>query len=309
MAAGLAVSAGEADGGHEQGREGAVLRLSYAADGLYRLCDAGTFVIARVETTLEAPQTTQTPSVASAEPTITENSYQDAHISIQIDTRRLDDTTVYIADVTLSSPEYLKTALAQNAYGKNVTETTSAIAERQSAILAINGDYYGSRERGYVLRNGTLYRSTAAADQEDLVIFSDGSFAVIDEGSISADSLLQQGAMQVLSFGPALVAEITVSQKDEVGKAMVSNPRTAIGVVAPLHYLFVVSDGRTSQSAGLSLYELAQLMQSLGAQTAYNLDGGGSSALYFNGTVVNNPTTNGRRIQERSVSDIVYIGY
>ena len=177
-------------------------------------------------------------------------------------TRRLDDTTVYIADVTLSSPEYLKTALAQNAYGKNVTETTSAIAARQSAILAINGDYYGSRERGYVLRNGTLYRSTAAADQEALVIFSDGSFAVIDEGSISADSLLQQGAMQVLSFGPALVAdgEITVSQKDEVGKAMVSNPRTAIGVVAPLHYLFVVSDGRTSQSAGLSLYELAQLM-------------------------------------------------
>ena len=270
-----------------------------------------TFVIARVETMLEAPQTTQTPSVASAEPTITENSYQDAHISIQIDTRRLDDTTVYIADVTLSSPEYLKTALAQNAYGKNVTETTSALAARQNAILAINGDYYGSRERGYVLRNGTLYRSSAAADQEDLVIFSDGSFDVIDEGSISADSLLQQGAMQVLSFGPALVAdgEITVSQKDEVGKAMVSNPRTAIGVVAPLHYLFVVSDGRTSQSAGLSLYELAQLIQSLGTQTAYNLDGGGSSTLYFNGTVVNNPTTNGRRIQERSVSDIVYIGY
>lgn len=99
------------------------------------------------------------------------SSYQNAHISIQIDTRRLDDTTVYIADVTLSSPEYLKTALAQNAYGENVTEMTSAIAARQSAILAINGDYYGSRERGYVLRNGTLYRSTAAADQEDLVIF------------------------------------------------------------------------------------------------------------------------------------------
>lgn len=270
-----------------------------------------TFVIERVETTLEAPQPTQTPSAASAAPTVTENSYQDEHIAIQIDTRRLDDTTVYIADVTLDSPEYLKTALAQNAYGKNVTETTSAIAARQNAILAINGDYYGSRERGYVLRNGTLYRSAAAADQEDLVIFSDASFAVIDEGSVSADSVLQQGAVQVLSFGPALVAdgEIAVSQRDEVGKAMVSDPRTAIGVIAPLHYVFVVSDGRTSQSAGLSLYELAQLMQSLGAQTAYNLDGGGSSTLYFNGAVINNPTTNGRRIQERSVSDIVCIGY
>ena len=40
-----------------------------------------------------------------------------------------------------------------------------------------------------------------------------------------------------------------------------------------------------------------------------NIDGGGSSTLYFNGRVLNNPTTNGRRIQERSVSDIVYIGY
>lgn len=50
-------------------------------------------------------------------------------------------------------------------------------------------------------------------------------------------------------------------------------------------------------------------MQSLGVTTAYNLDGGGSSTLYFNGQVVNQPTTNGKKIQERSVSDIVCIGY
>jgi exopolysaccharide biosynthesis protein len=71
----------------------------------------------------------------------------------------------------------------------------------------------------------------------------------------------------------------------------------------------VVADGRTSESAGLSLYQLAQYMQSLGVQTAYNLDGGGSSTMYFNGQVINNPTTNGSTIKERKVSDIVYIGY
>ena len=49
-------------------------------------------------------------------------------------------------------------------------------------------------------------------------------------------------------------------------------------------------------------------MQGLGVTTAYNLDGGGSSTLYFNGKVVNNPTTNGNTISERKVSDIVYIG-
>ena len=53
----------------------------------------------------------------------------------------------------------------------------------------------------------------------------------------------------------------------------------------------------------------AQVMQQYGCKTAYNLDGGGSSTMYFNGQVVNNPTTNGRKISERSVSDIVYLGY
>jgi len=90
---------------------------------------------------------------------------------------------------------------------------------------------------------------------------------------------------------------------------MASNPRTAIGMIAPLHYVFVVSDGRTNQSAGLSLYQLAEFMQSLGVQVAYNLDGGGSSTMVFQGKVINNPTTNGRTIAERKVSDIVYIGY
>ena len=69
----------------------------------------------------------------------------------------------------------------------------------------------------------------------------------------------------------------------------------------------MVSDGRTDESEGLSLYELATFMESLGVKAAYNLDGGGSSTMYFNGKVINNPTTNGK-IKEREVSDIVYIG-
>jgi exopolysaccharide biosynthesis protein len=70
----------------------------------------------------------------------------------------------------------------------------------------------------------------------------------------------------------------------------------------------VVSDGRTDESQGLTLQELAQFMQKLGVKTAYNLDGGGSSTMYYNKEVVNNPTTSGRNISERKVSDIVYIG-
>ena len=80
-------------------------------------------------------------------------------------------------------------------------------------------------------------------------------------------------------------------------------------MVDELHYLMVVSDGRTDRSDGLTLYQLAEFLQSLGATTAYNLDGGGSSTMYFNGRVVNEPVNHGSTVSERSVSDIVYIGY
>jgi exopolysaccharide biosynthesis protein len=215
--------------------------------------------------------------------------------------------------VQLSSIDYLYAAFADNTYGKNVTDKTSSIAGQNSAILAINGDYYGARNSGYVLRNGTLYRDTvSSSDQEDLVINADGSFSIITEGTVAASEIESSDALQVFSFGPALIinGEISVSASDEVGKAMASNPRTAICEIEPLHYLFVVADGRIDESEGLSLYELAQFLQeNFDIKTAYNLDGGGSSTMVFNGKLVNNPTTSGSSISERSVSDVICIGY
>jgi len=244
----------------------------------------------------------------------TQNSYNDGNISVEMKEYTVNDTSVHVAEVTLSSAGYLKTAFAQGSYGRNVTATTSDIADSVNAILAINGDYYGAQEKGYVIRNGVLYRSEARSGQEDLVIYSDGSFGIINESETTAEQLLADGAVQTLSFGPALVenGSISVDADDEVGRAMASNPRTAIGVKADGTYLFVVSDGRTDENEGLSLLELAEFMSSIGAETAYNLDGGGSSTMVFSGSVVNDPTgggAGGRSGSERKVSDIVYIGY
>lgn len=237
--------------------------------------------------------------------------YEDDNIKIALIDYRENDTDIHMADVKVSSSEYLKTAFAQSSYGRNVTEKTSDIAESVNAILAINGDYYGAQESGYVIRNGVIYRETAKSGNEDLVIYGDGSFEIIDEDDITAEELLEKGAQNVLAFGPALVEDgsVSVTEDEEVGKAMASNPRTAIGIIDENHYVFVVADGRTSDNEGLSLYELAEFMESLGVQTAYNLDGGGSSTMYFNGQIINKPTTNGSSIKERSVSDIVYIGH
>jgi len=242
--------------------------------------------------------------------TITDNSYEDENISIKITTERANDTTYYIADISLSDSKYLKTALANDTYGRNIKETTSVMAQNNNAIFAINGDYYGFRDYGYVIRNGVLYRETANEDNDALVIDNDGNFSIVNESEVTANELLNEGAWQVLSFGPALIeeGEVVVGKNDEVSQAKTSNPRTAIGQVDELHYIVIVADGRTSESEGLSLYELAQVMKEYNCTTAYNLDGGGSSTMYFNGEVINNPTSGGS-IGERSVSDIVYIGY
>lgn len=268
-----------------------------------------TFAISRVYTVVDTKEQDTSDTSSSDSIVSTDTEYKDENITITLTEYREYDTSIYVADVQVSSPEYLKTALAQSAYGRNVTQKTSEMAEENHAILAINGDYYGAQEKGYVIRNGVIYRDTASAGQEDLVLYQDGSLEVIQEDEITAQELLDQGVRQVLSFGPALLenSTISVSQNEEVGKAKASNPRTAIGILDDLHYVFVVSDGRTSESTGLSLYQLAEFMKGLGVTTAYNLDGGGSSTMYFNGKIINNPTTNGKNIQERSVSDIVYI--
>lgn len=235
--------------------------------------------------------------------------YSDSNTSITLKQYRAYDSEIYVADVTVSDVSVLKTALANNTYGRNITDTTSNMAKENNAVLAINGDYYGARQAGYVIRNGNLYRNTSG-DRDALVITKTGEFEFVSENEKSAEELLQSGAYQVLSFGPVLLAdgEISVGENDEVGMAMASNPRTAIGYLGNNHYVFVVSDGRTSESAGLSLYELATFMKELGVVDAYNLDGGGSSTMVFKGEIINNPTTNGHSNQERSVSDIVYIG-
>ena len=248
-----------------------------------------------------ASQTTQ------EEATPKDSAITPAEPQIEISTCRVNDTNVYVADILLPSVESLKSAFAQDTYGRKITATTSDTATENDALLAINGDFYGARERGYVIRNGVLYRDTPS-NADVLCIYTDGRMEIVDPQEKSAQELLDNGAWQVFSFGPGLLedGEILVDTNDEVGMAMASNPRTAIGMIEPNHYIFVVSDGRTSDNEGLSLYELADFMKNLGVATAYNLDGGGSSTMVYQGEIINTPSS-GRHSRERSVSDIVYI--
>lgn len=223
-----------------------------------------------------------------------------------------DKITYFVADVQIKDSTSLRSAFAEDAFGLNITENTSTIASDNNAIFAINGDYYGFREDGVIIRNGTLYRDEPARDA--LALLADGTMKTYNEEELSSSDLLAEGVTNTYSFGPVLVknGEVIedfdkVSIDKNFGNRSIqgSNPRTGIGMIAPNHYLFIVVDGRKDNySKGMTLSEFAQVFADLGATEAYNLDGGGSSTMYFMGRVVNNPL--GKQ-QERGVSDILYI--
>ena len=265
------------------------------------------------DATTDATETTD--AGAAADAVVTATSYTDAGTAVSISTvtegSGSDTVTYYVADVTLSDATTLQSAFAKDQFGENITELTSEIAADNDAIFAVNGDYYGFRDTGIVIRNGVVFRDEPA--REGLVFYTDGTVEIYDETTTSAAELLADGAWNTLSFGPAIVADGAVvdgieSQEIDTNFGNHSiqgdQPRTAVGVIDENHLVFVVVDGRQSgYSEGVTLTELADIMVDLGATTAYNLDGGGSSTMYFDGEVINSPSNGG----ERATSDILYI--
>ncbi len=263
--------------------------------------------------------------------------YSDPNVYVDISTGRFEDyTDYYAADIRIRSLSYLKAGLAYDTPGENYNEKTSDICNRHKGIIAINGDTYGSQRNGYVIRNGQIIRNSKNLTRkkaEDLAIYANGTFEIFNENDYSLEEIAAKGAWQVFSFGPGLISEgkKIVQKGEEVGTAAQQNmnQRCAIGMISPLHYVFVVSDGRIRQSPGLSLYQVGKVMESLHCYCAYNLDGGGSATMYLDdgsgnanglGAIVNyctqqlvggnnkNTLPEAPPIGEREVSDIVYIG-
>lgn len=223
-----------------------------------------------------------------------------------------DKITYYVADVTVKDSSNLSSAFAKSTFGRNIVETTSKIAEDNNAIFAINGDYYGFRTDGILIRNGSLYRDKAV--RTAAAFYKDGTMDTFNESDTSASDLLASGVIDTFSFGPVLVKDGAIIKNFEnvmvdtnFGNRSIqaSNPRTGVGMIEANHYVFIVVDGRSQNySKGMTLTEFAQVFADLGCKEAYNLDGGGSSTMYFMGRVVNNPL--GKQ-EERNISDILYI--
>lgn len=236
-------------------------------------------------------------------------SYEDDKVSLTVNKVTTgtgsDKVTYYVADVKVSNISYLRTGFASGEYGKNIRASVQDMANDYNAILAMSGDYYGNTDSSVVIRNGVLYRDDIVGT-DICVLFTDGTMKTYSPEEFDVDEVIAAGAWQAWNFGPSLLDDNgeVASSFNTTSYLNSENPRAAIGYLEPGHYVLVTVDGRNEgYSRGVTLSELAGIMSSLGCKVAYNLDGGKSSAMVYDGEYVNQPADGGR-----TISDIIYIG-
>ena len=229
--------------------------------------------------------------------------YQSANVNVRLDRVNNGTAVYYVADIYVRDISYFVTAFAKDTFGKGLREWATDINRRVNAVISINGDYYGGRSDGIVIRNGELFREDPYPVRDVCVLYWDGRMETFEAGRFDADAQIDAGAYQAWNFGPMLLdadGQAMTAFNSDVGP---SNPRTALGYFEPGHYCFVVVDGRQEGSSGLKLRELSALMAELGCVRAYNMDGGNTSVMVAgNNEIVNNPSGGGR-----PTSDIIAI--
>ena len=228
------------------------------------------------------------------EVTVTDSSYTSPDISITVTENTVGRVTYYLADIYVRDITCFQSALAGDTYGSGYRDSISDMALLNNALLAVNGDYYGNTREGVVIRNGVIYRANRT-DCDICVLYYDGTMRVMPGSAFSVEDAIADGAWQAWTFGPALLDTdgSVLTSFASTGRIISANPRTAIGYYEPGHYCMVVVDGR-GESAGITLPELSQLFYDLGCTAAYNLDGGNSSIMVWNGSVINQPSGGGR---------------
>ena len=230
------------------------------------------------------------------DPIYTEDSYITENVNIKISEYYQNRIRFYVADIYLRDISCFRTGFAKGEYGKNITEDILKVAVREQSVLTMNGDFYGIREGGVCVRNGELFYTDKVV-REICVLYWDGSMRCFAPEAFDCDREMANGAYQIWNFGPAMLDEDGNPRSDfgELYEGIYGNqPRSALGYYEPGHYCFIVADGRTDDSRGMTMDQLGQLAQTLGCVQCYNMDGGRTSQMSLCTQIVNNPVTGGR---------------
>jgi len=235
-------------------------------------------------------------------PQISDSTYRSRDIAITITKHRYENSDVFVADIYVSSVSHLRRVFSHGQWNKNA-QRAKTLVQDAGAILTITGDYSGLLSQGLVVGNGRVLRSSGNRQRDNCLIYPDGRMQTFARRELDVEEAILQPIWQSFLFGPTLLSADGQAIDKFDSKIGVANPRSVIGYFAPGHYCFVLADGRQKNSRGLALVPLSRFMVDLGCVAAYNLDGGQSAMLWFNGQMINAPYKGGRPL-----TDMVYIG-
>ena len=222
-------------------------------------------------------------------------------------------------EIKLRGNETLKSFVTRGDKPGSYLRSPVEIARENRAVLASTDDFFSHRLRnkqtqGIIIRSGTIlsdktYKANRGAypNLETIARFEDGSLKTFLSDAFTAQEYLDMGATDVYAFGPILVkdGQLGPHMQDD-SYYHYRDPRCALGMVSPNHYIILTVRGRAADSRGAYLSWLAERMLMLGAREALNLDGGGSVALVFMGKIIDKPEVSAKNI--RRVGSLIGFG-
>lgn len=203
----------------------------------------------------------------------------------------------------------------------DATET----AKKHNVVFAMNTDYYtyrvavnNNRHTGIVIRDGRILYDDPYTEKQvtnsmfpnlDMLAFMpDGSLKVYHSWEKTAQEFIDEGVQTVYSFGPYLLLDGKVSERAYANNEN-KNPRCAIGMVEPGHYVAIMCEGRLKRSAGVTISYLAKMMRAKGCQVAFNMDGGQTAVMVFMGKQLNQiGAYDGGKTNSRPTSEVLGFG-
>lgn len=230
--------------------------------------------------------------------------YADETCTLIISREWFEDAWVYSAHLQFTDYVRLITDCANGSYG-NGFETTSHAAERLGAIFAVNGCYSASYldysvVRGGVIWNGaerSLWIPAVYSSHTGLLVSGWETGGTPGIAGVKVSDLVASGLVtDTFCFGPPGLQDGVITDVSTTGARA---QRTFIGTNgAPGDIWICVSDGRYNdgESAGLLGNQCMRFLQSKGCTFGVNLDGGGSSTMYFDGKVLNAAKGNERAV-------------
>lgn len=228
-------------------------------------------------------------------------------IFVTIRKYRYHEASYYLTHVIINSPSQIHAGLSYDDYGGE-RETPTHAAARLDWVVGVNGSNFSYATGGAdtnmataIIKNGEkMADSGNTANGREICLKADGTLCASRSGA-SVEALLAAGVTDTFSCGDTELIVAGNQVNLGIQSEQYRYPRTAIGMVEPGEY-YLITAGSGSYEGGMTYDEVREILWDHGCVFGKCMDGGGSSALVFDGTLVNPPATG----TERPVSDFLY---